>query len=97
MNHADGCVPRGCSGIGAAGNYERNDRHWYSRYCILLPDHGDEFADQLRSDEFAGGFIGQHSDGLNFRNPDDSRNLVGELERDQQRGNGHGDSDVDHQ
>ena len=87
--------------IGAAylptSNYERGERRWDGGYGIFVSDHGNEFADQLRSGEFAGGFIGQHGDGLNFRNPDDGGHVLGELERDQQRGNGDGDTDVDHQ
>src|SRR5437660_6345834 len=76
---------------------ERDERRRDSGYGIFVSDHGNEFADQLRSDEFAGGVNHTPGDQSNFKNAYNGGNLLGELERNQQRGNGHGDTDVDHQ
>ena len=45
---------------------------------------------------FARRFIRQHRHGINFWNPDDRGKRVGQLERDQQQGDGHRDAHINH-
>src|SRR5208282_5466830 len=82
---------------GASGNQQRHDCERDSRKRLLVSDHGDEYAEQLRSDGIAGGVNAEQRDRIDFRDAHGGRNLNGNAERDQQRRNRQCHSDADHQ
>ena len=70
---------------GAAGDHERDDGERDGGKRLLVSDHGDEFADQLRSDRIAGGLVGEHHDGIDLGDTHCGWNIDGDAECDQQR------------
>ena len=81
---------------GGAGDHQRDDGQRDGGHGLLLSDHGDQLADQLRSHGLAGGLVGEHLYGLDLGDTDSGGNLHGDAERDQWRGHRKRHSDADH-
>ena len=72
----------------AAGDHQRDHGERDGGQRLLLSDHGDEYADQLRRHGIAGGVNGQQRDRTDFRDAHGGGNLHGDAERHEQPGTG---------
>ena len=78
-----------------AGDHQRDDGERDGGKRVLLSDHGDEHADELRRHRIAGGVDGEHRHGIDLRDTDGRGNIDGDTERDQQRWDRQCHSDAD--
>ena len=75
---------------------ERDHGERDGRKRILVSDHGQQHADQLRGDGITGGLVGEQRDRIDLGDADDGGNIDGDAERDQQRGDRQRHPDADH-
>ena len=68
---------------GGAGDHQRDDGERDGGKRLLVSDHGDEFADQLRSDGIAGGLSVNSFDGLDLGDTHGGGNIDGDAERNE--------------
>ncbi len=76
----------GCRRDGTTCDHERHNGERDSGKRVHVPDHGDEFANQLRRDGSAGMVESEYYDRIDYRDADGDGNRDGDTERDQQRG-----------
>ena len=98
MDRPDGGVQTGFGPPArGAGDHQRDYGERDGGKRILVSDHGQQHADQLRGDGIAGGLVGEQRVRIDLGDADDGGNIDGDAERDQQRGDRQRHPDADHQ